>query len=161
MNVAAPPSGFMYTDPVALQPRDEPHAAEPTSVDSALAARQRGLLEVRSVYDTDGLNRMGETMLTASDLGAGCTAGIAQTAPPSDPSETRGSVADIAKIKDPADPAYHCAPARFVRAVRVDAGAHVIHWRYAPRSVRLGAALSLLALAAFLIPVVRRRRGAR
>lgn len=49
----------------------------------------------------------------------------------------------------------------FVRAVRVDAGTHVIHWRYAPRSVRLGAALSLLALAAFLIPVVRRRRGAR
>ena len=66
LNVAAPPSGFMYTDPVALQPRDEPHAAEPTSVDSALAARQRGLLEVRSVYDTDGLNRMGETMLAAS-----------------------------------------------------------------------------------------------
>jgi len=118
LNVAAPPRGFMYTDPVALQARDEPHSAEPTSVDAALAARQRGLLEVRSVYDTDGLNRMGETMLTASDLGAGCTAGIAQTAAPSDPTETRGSVADIARMKDPADPAYHCAPARFVRAVR-------------------------------------------
>lgn len=118
LNVAAPPAGFMYTDPIALQARAEPHSAEPTSVDSTLAAQNLGLLEVRSVYDTDGLNRMGETMLAASDLPAGCTAGIAQTAPPGEASETRSSVADLVKMKDPAQQAYHCAPARFVRAVR-------------------------------------------
>ncbi len=118
LNVAAPPAGFMYTDPIALQARAEPHAAEPTSVDTALAAQNLGLLEVRSVYDTDGLNRMGETMLAASDLPAGCTVGIAQTAPPGEATETRASVADLAKMKDPAQQAYHCAPARFVRAVR-------------------------------------------
>ena len=118
LNVAAPPSGFMYTDPVALQARAEPHSAEPTSVDATLAAQNLGLLEVRSVYDTDGLNRMGETMLAASDLPSGCAAGIAQTAPPGEASETRSSVADLVKMKDPAEQAYHCAPARFVRAVR-------------------------------------------
>jgi hypothetical protein len=31
--VAAPPSGFMYTDPVAIQPRPEPNATQPTVVD--------------------------------------------------------------------------------------------------------------------------------
>ena len=38
--VAAPPAGFMYTDPVALQARAEPNATEPTSVD-ADAGRRR------------------------------------------------------------------------------------------------------------------------
>ena len=32
--------------------------------------------------------------------------------------DTRAQVADIVRMKDPADPAYGCAPARFVRAVR-------------------------------------------
>ncbi len=118
LNVAAPPPGFMYTDPIAIQARAEPNATEPTSVDTTLAAQNLGLLEVRSVYDTDGLQRMGETVLTAADLPAGCTAGIAQTAPSAEPTETRSSVADLAKMKDPAQQAYHCAPARFVRAIR-------------------------------------------
>lgn len=117
LNVAAPPPGFMYTDPIAIQARPEPNSVEPTSVDAALAAQNLGLIEVRSVYDTDGLGRMGESMLVPADLPPGCSTGIAQTAP-TDPQDTRASVADIAKIKDPADPAYACAPVRFVRAVR-------------------------------------------
>ena len=117
LNVAAPPDGFMYTDPVALQPRPEPNASEPTNVDPALAAQGLALIEVRSVYDTDGLRRMGEPMLTAADLGAGCSEGIAITTP-QEAQDTRAFVADLVRIKDPADPAYHCAPARFVRAVR-------------------------------------------
>ncbi|MEP7302830.1 MAG: hypothetical protein ABI699_15050, partial [Caldimonas sp.] len=56
--VAAPPPGFMYTHPVAIQPRTEPNATEPTNVDPTLAAQNLGLLEVRSIYDTDGLGRM-------------------------------------------------------------------------------------------------------
>jgi hypothetical protein len=115
--VAAPPAGFMYTDPIPLQSRPEPNATDPTSVDATLAAQNQGLLEVRSVYDTDGLGRMGDPMLTAADLGAGCTAAIAKTTP-TDPTDTRAQVADLKKMKDPADPAYLCAPARFVRAVR-------------------------------------------
>ncbi|HKX95394.1 MAG TPA: hypothetical protein VJM48_11885 [Methylibium sp.] len=116
LNVAAPPPGFMYTDPVPLQARPEPNVIPPTAVDATLAAQNLALIEVRSVYDTDGLNRMAEQMLTAADR-PGCAAAIATTAP-ADSADTRPVVADLARIKDPADPAYHCAPARFVRAVR-------------------------------------------
>ena len=75
------------------------------------------LIDVRSVYDTDGLGRMGEGMLAAVDLPAGCTAGIAKRAP-LDAIDTRAAVADLVRMKDPADAAYGCSPARFVRAVR-------------------------------------------
>jgi Hydrazine synthase alpha subunit middle domain len=115
--VAAPPKGFMYTHPVALLARTEPNATDPTAVDSALAAQNIGLLEVRSVYDTDGLERMGDAVLTAADLPAGCTKAIAKTKP-TDALDTRAQVADLVRMKNPADPAYGCAPARFVRAVR-------------------------------------------
>jgi len=115
--VAAPPPGFMYTDPIPLQARPEPNASEPTNVDPVLAAQELALIEVRSVYDTDGLQRMGEPMLTAADLAPGCNVGIATTAP-EEPGDTRAFVADLRRIKDPADPAYHCAPVRFIRAVR-------------------------------------------
>ena len=115
--VAAPPAGFMLTDPIALQARPEPNATEPTSVDPALAAQGLALIEVRSVYDTDGLGRMSEGVLAAADLAAGCSKGIAMTAP-SDTLDTRSQVADLVRIKDPANAAYLCAPARFVRAVR-------------------------------------------
>ncbi|HEY2928723.1 hypothetical protein [Piscinibacter sp.] len=115
--VAAPPAGFMYTDPIPLQPRTEPNATDPTPVDTSLAQQGLGLLEVRSVYDTDGLGRMGDAVLGAADLAAGCSTAIAKTAP-TDALDTRPLVADLARIKNPADPAYGCAPARFVRAVR-------------------------------------------
>jgi hypothetical protein len=115
--VAAPPPGFMYTDPVAIQPRPEPNATQPTVVDETLKAMNLALIEVRSVYDTDGLNRMAETVLAPVDLPSGCSVGIARTAP-IDATDTRPQVPDIVKIKDPADPAYRCAPAYFVRAIR-------------------------------------------
>ena len=115
--VAAPPTGFMYTHPVAIQARTEPNATDPTAVDATLAAQNLGLLEVRSVYDTDGLGRMGDPVLTAADLPTGCTTAIAKTTP-TDTSDTRSQVADLVKMKDPANAAYTCAPARFIRAVR-------------------------------------------
>ncbi len=115
--VAAPPPGFMHTDPVAIQPRAEPNAAQPTLVDAGLRARGMALIEVRSVYDTDGLDRMGESMFTAIDRPAGCTVSIAKTAS-IDAHETRAQVPDLVRIKDPANAAYNCAPARFVRATR-------------------------------------------
>ena len=115
--VAAPPAGMMYTHPVALQARTEPNATDPTAVDATLASQGLGLLEVRSIYDTDGLGRMGDGMLTAADLPAGCTTAIAKTAP-ADPLDTRAQVADIVRIKDPANAAYKCAPGQFIRAVR-------------------------------------------
>jgi hypothetical protein len=117
LNVAAPPAGFMYTDPVPIMLRPGPAVVEPTSVDTDLAAQGLGLLEVRSVYDTDGLGRMSDAVLSAADLPEGCTASIPKTTP-TDTLDTRAEVADIVKLKDPADPAYRCGPARFIRAVR-------------------------------------------
>ncbi len=116
--IATPPAGFMYIDPVAIEVRPEPNATDPTSVDASLAAQGLGEIEVRSVYDTDGLDRNGESMLAASDLPAGCSAGIAKTAPVSS-ADTRAQVADLLRLKDPADAAYGCSPMRFVRATRV------------------------------------------
>lgn len=116
-NVASPPPGFMYTDPVALQARTQPHAADPTNVDPTLAAAGLALIEVRSVYDTDGLGRMGEQMMTAADRPNGCNVAIAMTTP-TEASDTRTQVPDLLRIKNPADAAYRCAPARFVRATR-------------------------------------------
>jgi hypothetical protein len=117
LNVAAPPAGFMYTHPVALMARAEPQTKDPTNVDATLASQGLGLLEVRSVYDTDGLGRMDDPVLTAADLPVGCTKAIPKIKP-SDPLDTRALVADLVRMKDPADPAYGCAPARFIRAVR-------------------------------------------
>ncbi|HOY34892.1 hypothetical protein [Piscinibacter sp.] len=116
--IASPPPGFMYSDPVAIEVRPEPNATDPTSVDATLAGQGLGEIEVRSVYDTDGLDRNGESMIAAADLPAGCTSGIAKTAP-LNATDTRAQVADLSRLKDPADPAYHCSPMRFVRATRV------------------------------------------
>jgi hypothetical protein len=117
LNVAAPPAGFMYTNPVPLTARAEPAVSAPAPLDTDLAARNLGRLDVRSVYDTDGLGRMGDAVLAAADLGPGCAAAIAKTAP-TDATDTRAQVADLVRMKDPADTAYGCAPARFIRAVR-------------------------------------------
>jgi Hydrazine synthase alpha subunit middle domain len=114
--VAAPPTGFMFTDPVAIQARTEPAVAAPSEIDATLANANKATIAVRSIYDTDGLNRMGEAVLVAGDK-VGCERGIAQKAA-THADDTRTMIADIGKMKDPADPAYHCAPARFVRAIR-------------------------------------------
>ena len=115
--VATPPAGFMYVDPVAIQARAEPATSTPAPLDQTLAAQNMGTLNVKSVYDTDGLGRMGAQMLVAADQTGTCTTLIPQTTP-IDVNDTRATVADIARMKDPADPAYNCAPARFIRAVR-------------------------------------------
>ena len=115
--VASPPQGFMYVDPVAIQKRTEPAAPTPTTIDAGLAAQGKALIEVRSIYDTDGLNRMAEAVLAPVDLPAGCARGIAMRAS-ADVTDTRTSIPDLAKMKDPADAAYHCSPGRFVRATR-------------------------------------------
>ncbi len=117
LSVATPPGGFMFTHPVAIMARTEPNVKTPTSPDVALAAQQLGLLDVRSVYDTDAQGRMGAAVLAPADLVNGCTTAIALVAP-TDPLDNRPLVADLLHIKDPANPAYLCAPARFIRAVR-------------------------------------------
>ena len=126
--VAAPASGYMYTDPIPLQARAEPSAFTSTVTSPALAAQHMATLTVASVFDTDLLGRMGQGMLSQADVPAQCTSAgstlttavnamIPQTAP-LDPQDTRATVADILALKDPANPAYLCSPVRFIRAIR-------------------------------------------
>jgi hypothetical protein len=117
LNVAAPPHGYMYKDPVAIMPRPEPSVSAPASIDADLAAQGLGTLDVRSVYDTDGLGRMGDAVISPADKRPGCLSVIPKTAP-TDPNDARAAVADLKRMKNPADLAYICSPARFVRAVR-------------------------------------------
>ena len=116
--VATPPAGFMYVDAAAIQARTEPTTVAAAPLDTTLASQHMGTLDVRSVYDTDGLGRMGEGMLAAVDANAGCTGPLIPQTTPVDVNDTRATVADISRMKDPADAAYNCAPARFIRAVR-------------------------------------------
>ena len=146
--VAAPPPGFMLTDPVPLQARTEPNAINPTNVDADLAAQGLALIEIRSVYDTDDLGRMGNPVLSDVDVpsGQGCgpieyrnifgvrdpSMELIPKIHPEDPLDTRQWVPDLVRMKTPTDPAYRCAPARFIRAVRaVPPPSNVINTRYA------------------------------
>jgi len=53
---------------------------------------------------------MGDAVLTATDLSAGCTTAIAKTTP-ADPLDTRRQVPDLVRMKNRPIQAYGCAPA--------------------------------------------------
>ena len=59
--VAAPPAGKMNVHPAAILARTEPTSTALTPGDATLAAQNLGLLDVRSIYDTDELGRMGDS----------------------------------------------------------------------------------------------------
>ncbi len=104
--IALPPEGWAYTDPIAVQSRPVPNTIPDKPLDAALAAEGVGILNVKSVYDTDGLGLMGVGMLVDGET-------IPLTAPP--PDDTRNSVADLLTMKDPALTSAAERPARFVR----------------------------------------------
>jgi hypothetical protein len=104
--IALPPEGWAYTDPIAVLPRPAPNTIPDKPLDAALAAEGVGILNVKSVYDTDGLGLMGARMLVAGET-------IPMTAPP--PDDTRAQVADLMTLKDPALTTADQRPARFLR----------------------------------------------
>lgn len=109
--VTSAAAGYIYTDPVALQSRPRPNV-----LSSQTRTGSTGILEVRSVYDTDERGRMGPgtrgSLLMASELSR------IPVVAPTDPNDIRPQVADLAKIKDPADTAYRNRVARFVRITK-------------------------------------------
>lgn len=98
-------SGFMYKDPVALMARPEPNVLPVASATTPGPQAEVGTLSVRSVYDTDSLGRMGNAVLSPSELSNNVIPRV-------------GDTANIAALKDPANPAYKNRPARFVRITR-------------------------------------------
>jgi hypothetical protein len=118
--VVPPEPGMMVTDPVPLMAREEPSVKLGTVNESV----STGILEVRSVYDTDRLARMGfsngqkssgSPVLTAAEQSA-----VPMTANPGYPDDNRVQIPDLLKIKDPLDVgnAYHNRVARFVRVTQ-------------------------------------------
>ena len=57
-------------------------------------------------------------MLAAGRPAGRLHASASRKTAPLDAMDTRAQVADLVRMKDPADAAYGCAPARFVRAIR-------------------------------------------
>jgi hypothetical protein len=92
------PDNVMVTDPVAILPRPAPNPLPSTGRRADLAARNMGILNVKSVYDTDNQNRMNAAVLVAGEN-----------------IPTLGGEADIARMKNPANTDYKTRVARFVR----------------------------------------------
>jgi len=108
--VTAPP-GYAVLDPVAIQARPLPNVIGDKSLDTALASKTSsvsttgvGILNVKSVYDTDSQGRMGNAVLVP---------GIGESIP------MLSGVADIARLKDPAlTTSAAQRPARFIRITK-------------------------------------------
>jgi len=92
--------GKVLRSPVALIARAKPNGINDKVLDSSLAAKNNGtgILNVKSVYDTDRRGRMGSAVLMSGES-------IPQT----------NGVADIAAMKNPSNSNYKTRPARFIR----------------------------------------------
>lgn len=109
--IALPPEGWDYVDPVAVMARPVPNSIPDAQLDQTLAAQGLGVINVKSVYDTDGQDLMGQSMLAPYELQPYNE--IPQIAAPAN--DNRATVADIATIKDPAKTTGAQRPARFLR----------------------------------------------
>ncbi|MCG8381017.1 MAG: hypothetical protein MJA28_02175 [Gammaproteobacteria bacterium] len=97
--IALPPEGYSLTDAVAVMPRPVPNLKSDT-IDPA-SAETTGILNVKSVYDTDSQGLMGDRVL--ADF---------ETIPKVD------GEADIALLKDPAQTTAAERPGRFLRVTK-------------------------------------------
>jgi hypothetical protein len=107
--IALPQDGMAFTDPIPLQARPVPNTIPDKPLDATLAAQGMGILNVKSIYDTDGQNLMGAAMLVGGE-------NIPMTAPP--PGDSRSMVADLATIKDPLLTSADERVGRFIRISR-------------------------------------------
>ena len=93
--------GLFITDAVALQARPTPNPIPDKTLNATMAGRGVGILNVKSVYDTDGRGRMGGAVLVGGES-----------------IPMLNGVADIARLKDPALTSAAQRPARFVRIAK-------------------------------------------
>lgn len=107
--IALAPAGYSITDPIAIMPRATPNIISDKTLDAALATEEMGILNVKSVYDTDDLERMGAAVL-AKDETIPMIAAAAN--------DTRSRVADLALLKDPSQTPASRRPARFIRITK-------------------------------------------
>jgi hypothetical protein len=105
--VTAPP-GYSVLDPVAIQRRNPPNTITDKTLDPVLVNKPSsigttgvGILNVKSVYDTDSRGRMGSAVLVAGES-----------------ISMLNGVPDIARLKDPARTTAAQRPARFIRITK-------------------------------------------
>jgi len=96
-------AGKVLRSPVALIARAKPNGIDDKTLDATLAAKNNGtgILNVKSVYDTDSRGRMGSAALMTGES-------IPQL----------NGVPDLAAMKDPTDANYKTRPARFIRITK-------------------------------------------
>lgn len=94
-------SGLALTDPVAIIARPAPSVIPDKPLDAGLIAEGMAVLNVKSVYDTDSQDLMGDRVLIPGE-------GLPDAAQP----------LDLAKMKDPAQTTAAQRPARFVRVTK-------------------------------------------
>ncbi|GAA3937626.1 hypothetical protein GCM10022277_37460 [Litoribacillus peritrichatus] len=99
--LALPTPGVAITDAIPVLPRPVPNVISDKTADPVLVAENKAILNVKSVYDTDGQNLMGSAMLVGSE-----------NIPQLDGSP------DLNVMKDPALTAASERPGRFVRITR-------------------------------------------
>ena len=96
-------AGKVLRSPVALIARAKPNGIADKTLDPILAAKNNGMgiLNVKSVYDTDSRGRMGSAALMTGES-------IPQL----------NGVPDLAAMKDPTNANYKTRPARFIRITK-------------------------------------------
>ncbi|TDU32014.1 hypothetical protein DFR24_1402 [Panacagrimonas perspica] len=107
--IAIPPEGWSYVDAVAVAPRPFPNVIPDKPLNADLAARGLGLLNIKSVYDTDDQDLMGDSVLAPGEV-------IPKTAAPA--GHHHATVPDLAKLKDPAQTTAAQRPGRFLRVTK-------------------------------------------
>jgi mono/diheme cytochrome c family protein len=93
--------GVAITDAIPVVPRDAPNVISDKAADADLVNRNRAILNVKSVYDTDDQDLMGSAMLVGSEV-----------IPSSD------GEPNLNQMKDPAQTTADQRPGRFVRVTR-------------------------------------------
>jgi len=102
LNVIIPPQdGFFLSDPIAIQARPVPGIKTATPTDEGVTGTGMGILNVKSVYDTDSRGRMGNAVLSTGES-------IPMT----------GGLPNLAAMKNPASSGYQSRVARFFRITR-------------------------------------------
>ncbi|GLQ30044.1 hypothetical protein [Litoribrevibacter albus] len=96
-----PSQGVAITDAVPVVPRPAPNVISDKTVDADLVNRNKAILNVKSVYDTDSQNLMGNSMLVENE-------NIPQLS----------GAADLTTLKDPALTTAAQRPGRFIRITR-------------------------------------------
>lgn len=106
--VVTAPRGYAVLDPVAIQARPVPNQISDKILDSTLSTKTSqigttgvGVLNVKSVYDTDSQGRMGNAVLVSGES-----------------IPMLSGVPDIARLKDPVRTSAAQRPARFIRITK-------------------------------------------